>query len=56
MLVSLKKISNPNKYIKRVETFNGDFNAVFKVGKEEIIIECRNIVKKGDNLIPFFAI
>ena len=38
ILIALKKIGAPDKFIQWVEKLYGDFNVILKVGKEEICI------------------
>ena len=50
------KIVSPSKKVEWVEKSYGDFNAVLKLNKEEIITKCGCIVRQGDNLVPNFSI
>ena len=49
---SLRKIGAPLKYMQWVEKLCGDFNAILKLGKEEISIRYGCGVRQGDNLAP----
>ena len=47
----------PEKCIKYTENINGNFNAAFKIGAEDIVVESEHSSRQGDVLaLDFFAI
>ena len=50
--IALKKMGALNWFIQWVEKLRSNFNAILKVGKEEISIEHGYGVRQGNNLAP----
>ena len=56
ILLALRKMGAPEKYMKWIEKLYGDFDVILKIGREEVCIRYGCRVCQGNNLVPILFI
>jgi len=56
ILLALRKMGAPEKYMKWIEKLYGNFDIILKIGREEVCIRYSYGVYQGDNLAPILFI